>query len=248
MVKLPKTVSSLFDLKLIWTIFLFFSLSFFAVRYLIVFIQFIMDFHRNPCFNFGCRNTTRETQAADNDISLQTVSSEGRVDTPGIIAVENEFCQADVTVNNKVNYGHIVNWTIEVGTDAICCCFFISYRCWASEWQLNEKEYKLWKKRRETYRTEKKEGRKQRKWGEGDRHFICAQMLLMVEGNNRKKKVGLLESMGKNKWLRRKRRWKGNVDWERGTGNGEMYRGIKTRELLLKALIGLELKHILFAF
>lgn len=109
MVKLPKTVSSLFDLKLIRTIFLFFSLSFFAVRYLIVFIQFIMDLRRNPCFNFGCRNTTRKSPAADNDISLQTVSSEGWVDNRGIIAVENEFCQADDTVNNKVNYGHILN-------------------------------------------------------------------------------------------------------------------------------------------
>lgn len=68
-----------------------------------------MDFR-----NFGCRNTTRETQAADNDISLQTVSSEGQVDNPGIIAVEIEFCQADDTVNNKVNYGHILNWTIQV--------------------------------------------------------------------------------------------------------------------------------------
>ena len=90
MVKLLKTVSSLFDLKLIRTIFLFLSLSFFAVRYLIVFIQFIMDRRRNPRSNFGSRNTTQE--AADNDISLQTVSSEWRDENPGIIAVKNEFC------------------------------------------------------------------------------------------------------------------------------------------------------------
>ena len=35
---------------------------------------------------------------------------------------------------------------------------------------------------------------------------------------------------------------------KRARGTGKMNRGIETRELLLKALIGLELKHILFPF
>ena len=62
-----------------------------------------MDCRRNPRFNLGCSNITRETQAGDNDVTLQAMSNESQLEKPGINEEENEFClcQADETVIKK---------------------------------------------------------------------------------------------------------------------------------------------------
>lgn len=62
-----------------------------------------MDCRRNPRFNLGCLNITQETQAGDNDVSLQATSNESELDKPGINEEENKvcLCQVDDTVIDK---------------------------------------------------------------------------------------------------------------------------------------------------
>ena len=62
-----------------------------------------MDCRRNPRFNLGCFNITQETQAGDNDVSLQAMSNESELDKPGINEEENKvcLCQVDDTVIDK---------------------------------------------------------------------------------------------------------------------------------------------------
>ena len=89
---------------------MYFFFFFFAVRYLIIFVQFAMDCRKNPRLSWSCiwllLTTAQEAQADVTDASshktsgMQAMAKGSDFDIPGIIAEVNDSCQVDNTVDN----------------------------------------------------------------------------------------------------------------------------------------------------